>query len=232
MIQVRPSESRGHSKLSWLDSRHSFSFDQYYDPDWMGFRQLRVINEDWVQPGQGFGTHPHRDMEIITYVLEGELEHRDSMGTGSIIRTGDLQRMTAGTGVTHSEFNHSKTSLVHLLQIWILPERRGLQPGYEQKSFSEKELAGKLRLLAAHDGGDGALTVHQDVAVFAAWLAKGQRATHSPAPGRHAWVQVARGKVQLNNKLLEVGDGAAISAETKLEFLADAPSEILLFDLA
>jgi redox-sensitive bicupin YhaK (pirin superfamily) len=232
MIQVRPSESRGHAKQSWLDSRHSFSFDQYYDPDWMGFRQLRVINEDWIQPGQGFGTHPHRDMEIITYVLEGELEHRDSMGTGSIIRPGDLQRMTAGTGVTHSEFNHSKTSPVHLLQIWILPERRGLQPGYEQKTFSEKELAGKFRLLAAHDGHDGALTLHQDAAVYATRLAEGQRASHPLAPGRHAWVQVARGKVQLNGKKLEAGDGAAISAETKLELIADAQSEILLFDLA
>jgi quercetin 2,3-dioxygenase len=232
MIQVRRSESRGHTKLSWLDSRHSFSFDQYYDPDWMGFRQLRVINEDWVQPGQGFGTHPHRDMEIITYVLEGELEHRDSMGTGSIIRPGDLQRMTAGTGVTHSEFNHSTTSPVHLLQIWILPERRGLQPSYQQKTFPEKELAGKFRLLAAHDGSDGALSLHQNVAVYAARLAKGQTATHSLAPSRHVWVQMARGKVQLNGKRLEAGDGAAISAETKLEFVADVPSEMVLFDLA
>jgi redox-sensitive bicupin YhaK (pirin superfamily) len=232
MIQIRPSDERGHSQLGWLDSRFSFSFADYYDPEHMGFRQLRVINEDHIAPGKGFGTHPHRDMEILTWVLEGELEHRDSMGTGAVIRPGELQHMTAGTGITHSEFNPSKTTPVHLLQIWIQPKKRGLRPGYEQKQFPTKEMAGKFRLIAAHDSRDGALQIHQDAELYAARLGSGDRASHTLKANRYAWVQVSRGAIRLHGKALAAGDGAAISGEERLDFIADVDSEILLFDLA
>lgn len=218
----------------WLSSRHTFSFADYYDPRYMGFRALRVINEDWVQPSEGFDTHPHRDMEIITYVLDGALEHKDSLGTGSVIRPGEVQRMTAGTGVLHSEFNHSKTSPVHLLQIWLLPEKRGLKPSYEQKNFPVSEREGKLRLIASHDGRDGSVTVNQDVELYAGILAPGEKASKSLAPGRHAWIQLASGRLSLNGEELQAGDGVAVSDETKLDFMAGAgeKSEFLVFDLA
>ncbi len=227
MIQLRPSKERGRSQLSWLDSRHTFSFNEYYDPENMGFRQLRVINEDWVAPGKGFGTHPHRDMEILTYVLEGALEHRDSMGSSSVIRPGEVQKMSAGTGVTHSEFNPSPKEPVHLLQIWILPERKGLKPSYEQQAIGD--LSGGFHLLA---GKNGAVTIHQDAQLYAAKLAPGEQATHKLAPGRHAWVQVARGAIQLNGKEMKAGDGAAVTGEDAITCKAEEASEVLLFDLA
>ncbi len=232
MIQVRPSNERGHANIGWLNSQFSFSFADYYDPKHMGFRDLRVINEDHIAPGQGFGTHPHRDMEILTWILEGELEHRDSMGSGAVIRPGELQHMTAGSGITHSEFNPSRTQPVHLLQIWILPEKRGLKPGYEQKEFPDAELAGNFQLLAAHDGRDGALRIHQDSELYFARMKSGGTASHELKSGRHAWAQVARGAVTLNGKALGPGDGAAISGEERLNFAAIANSEVLLFDLA
>jgi len=232
MIRLRPSHERGHANHGWLDSYHTFSFADYYDPNHTGFRHLRVINEDRVQPGGGFGAHSHRDMEILTYVLEGALEHRDSMGNGSVIRPGEVQRMSAGTGVSHSEYNHSKTEPVHLLQIWIVPEQRGLEPSYEQRSFRIDEKRGALCLIAARDGRDGAVTLHQDVDLFAALLARGERVEHRLKPARHAWVQVARGGVTLNDTVLQEGDGAAVSDEAGLGILANEASEILLFDLA
>lgn len=231
MVTVRRGRERGHTVLDWLDSYHTFSFDQYYDPEWVGFRSLRVLNEDRVAPGKGFGTHPHRDMEILTYVLEGALEHKDSLGTGSVIRPGELQRMSAGTGIAHSEFNSSKTELVHLLQIWIRPEKKGLAPGYEQKAFSREGMKGKLLRIAGRDDGD-IITVHQDVTLYATELAPGQAVRHALAPGRHAWVQVARGAVTVNGKPLAAGDAAALSDEAQVELAASAPSELLLFDLA
>ncbi|MBI3934250.1 MAG: pirin family protein [Acidobacteria bacterium] len=231
MIQVRRSGERGRTKAGWLDSRHTFSFDRYYDPRFTGFHHLRVINEDRVQPGSGFPTHPHRDMEIITYVLEGALEHRDSLGTGSVIRPGEVQRMSAGTGITHSEFNASKSESVHLLQIWILPERLALTPSYEQRVFPIED-AGGMVLLAAHDGRNGALTIHQDVELHAARLQAGQRAQYSLKPGRHAWLQVARGALSVNDTALATGDGAGVSDEQQLEFAAREDGEMLLFDLA
>ncbi|MGD0649592.1 MAG: pirin family protein [Verrucomicrobiia bacterium] len=232
MIVLRRSSERGYANHGWLDTYHTFSFADYYDPEHMGFRSLRVINEDRVAPGQGFGMHPHRDMEIITYVLEGALEHKDSLGTGSVIRPGDVQRMSAGTGITHSEFNHSKIEPVHLLQIWILPERKGLKPGYEQKLFRGDEKRGRLRLIAARDGRDGAVTVHQDVALYAALLSPEEKVVHQLNPNRHAWLQVARGAMTLNGKKLSAGDGAAVSEGQSLEIEAADESEILLFDLA
>ncbi len=232
MITLRPSQERGHAQHGWLDSHHTFSFADYHDPKHMGFRALRVINEDRVEPGRGFGTHPHRDMEIISYVLGGALEHKDSMGTGSVIRPGDVQRMTAGTGVLHSEFNHSKTDQVHFLQIWILPERARLQPSYEQKSFSAEERKNTLRLIAARDGKDGAITVHQDVALYAGLLEPGASVEHALAPGRHAWVQVARGAIELNGKRLSTGDGASVSDEAALRLKGIDTAEVLVFDLA
>jgi hypothetical protein len=232
MITLRPSNQRGHAQHGWLDSHHTFSFADYYDPRHMGFRALRVINEDRVAPGQGFGTHPHRDMEIISYVLGGELAHKDSMGTGSVIRPGDVQRMTAGTGVLHSEFNHSKTDQVHFLQIWIMPEKARLEPSYEQKSFSVEERTNTLRLIAARDGRDGAVTVHQDVALYAGVLEPGATVEHTLAPGRHAWVQVARGAIELNGKRLGTGDGASVSDEAALRLRAIDAAEVLVFDLA
>ncbi|HVB08173.1 MAG TPA: pirin family protein [Candidatus Acidoferrales bacterium] len=229
MITIRPRDERGHNKMGWLDSRFTFSFDQYYDPSHMGFRELRVINEDVIAPGQGFGLHPHRDMEILTWVLEGSLEHRDSTGSSGVIHPGELQHMTAGSGVTHSEFNASKSESVHLLQIWILPDRRGLKPAYEQHTFPANSWNGNFQLLA----GKGApVAIHQDAKLFAARMKSGEEITHALDSGRHAWIQVARGTVRLNGKQLAAGDGAAISKETKLTFQAKEPSEVLLFDLA
>ena len=233
MITVRRSQERGGADHGWLNTRHTFSFDTYYDPRHMHFRALRVINEDVVQPGQGFPTHPHSDMEIITYVLEGALEHKDSLGNGSIIRPGDGQRMSAGAGILHSEFDASKTEPVHLLQIWIMPESKGIEPGYEQKAFPEAEKRGRLKLIAARGGQNGAVSVHQDVSLYVALLDNKQKVEHTLAPGRHAWLQVAKGSVELNGKRLEQGDGAAVSDEQKLALAgAQDGSEILLFDLA
>ncbi len=232
MIQIRRSADRGHVQHGWLDTFHTFSFDTYYDPAHTNFRALRVINEDRLAAGAGFPTHPHRDMEIITYVLEGALEHKDSLGNGSVIRPGDGQRMSAGTGIRHSEANASKTDPVHLLQIWILPKNKGIGPGYEQKSFAPEEKRGRLRLIADRDGRDGAVTVHQDVALYASVLAPGQQVEHRLAPSRHAWLQVARGAVSLNGQKLDQGDGAAVSEEEELAIRAEKDAEVLLFDLA
>lgn len=232
MITLRQSQERGHANHGWLDSYHTFSFANYYDPQHMGFRALRVINEDRVQAGRGFGTHGHRDMEIVTYVLEGELEHKDSIGNGAIIRPGEVQRMSAGTGIMHSEYNPSKTQPVHLLQIWILPNQQGLEPSYEQKAFSVEERQGKLRLIAAPDGRDGAVTIHQDVNLYSAILQPQDRVTYQLQPNRYAWLQVARGTVNLNDHSLNAGDGVATSAAQLLEINSDRDAEILLFDLA
>ena len=235
MIQVRKAKERGHADHGWLNTYHTFSFSDFYDPRFMGFRSLRVINEDWVQPGYGFPAHPHRDMEIITYVLEGSLEHKDSMGTGSVIRPGDVQKMSAGTGVRHSEFNHSKTEPVHLYQIWILPEKEGIKPMYEQKAIPAEEKQGKLRLVASPGGGNGsdAVKLYQDAALYAAQLKKADSVKHELNDGRYAWVQVARGAVTVNGQELKAGDGAAVAQEKKLEITGDAESsEVLLFDLA
>jgi redox-sensitive bicupin YhaK (pirin superfamily) len=231
MLTIRRSADRGHADHGWLDSRHSFSFADYYDPDHMGFRALRVINQDRVAAGAGFGTHPHKDMEIISYVLDGELAHKDSMGNGSTIRPGDVQRMTAGTGVLHSEANPSKKDKVHFLQIWILPEARGLKPGYEQKTFGD-ERKGKLRLVASRDGRDGSVTVHQDVALYAGVFDGEESARVALAPGRHAWVQVARGSIECNGEKLEPGDGAALSEVAAIELAHGRGAEVLVFDLA
>jgi redox-sensitive bicupin YhaK (pirin superfamily) len=232
MIAIRKSEERGHAEHGWLDSRFTFSFAEYYDPRHMGFRALRVINDDHIAKGQGFPTHPHQDMEIITYVLEGAVAHKDSTGTAAQVRPGEVQRMTAGTGVRHSEFNASRDEDLHLLQIWIVPEKRGLKPGYEQKAFAPAELDGKLKLVADRNGKDGAVTIHQDVSLYATRLASGQSVSHALAPGRHAWLHVARGEVELNGTTLKAGDGAAISDEAKVELTGKSAGEVLLFDLA
>ena len=232
MIAIRKSNERGHAQHGWLDSRFTFSFADYYDPAHMGFRALRVINDDHIEAAQGFPTHPHRDMEIITYVLEGAVAHKDSMGTSTVIRPGEVQRMTAGTGVRHSEINPSPTEALHLLQIWILPEKAGLKPGYEQKAFAREELKGRLRRVADREGKDGAVTIHQDATLWAALLDKGQSATHEIAPGRHAWIHVARGRVALNGTPLEAGDGAGLSDERTLTLTGEDAAEVLLFDLA
>ena len=232
MITLRQSRERGHFDHGWLNTYHTFSFDQYYDPRYMGFRQLRVINEDFVAPGNGFPTHGHRDMEIITYILEGALQHEDSMGNGSVIRPGDVQRMTAGTGVRHSEKNASASEAVHLLQIWILPETVGLEPGYEQKAFTEDERRGQLRLIASDDGRDGSVTVHQDVSVFASMLGEGQSVKRDMDQTRYGWIQVARGEINVNGQRAGQGDGAIAMGESSLDIVAEQPSEILLFDLA
>jgi len=231
-VKIRRAAERALAEHGWLRSFHTFSFADYHDPEQMGFRTLRVINEDRVQPGQGFGTHAHRDMEIISYVLDGALEHRDSMGTGSIIRPGDVQRMSAGTGVTHSEFNASKTELVHFLQIWILPERRGITPSYEQKTFASTELQSRLRLVASRDGRDGSVTIHQDAAVYATKLGSGQRVRHDASPGRHTWIQVARGVLDVNGTRLEVGDAASADDAGAFELTGVDAAEALVFDLA
>jgi redox-sensitive bicupin YhaK (pirin superfamily) len=232
MIAIRQSSERGNADHGWLNSYHTFSFADYHDPRFMGFRKLRVINEDRVQPGSGFGTHPHRDMEIISYVLDGALEHKDSLGNGSIIRPGEVQRMSAGTGVTHSEFNHSKRDVVHFLQIWILPEKEGMPPSYEQREFPASERRDRLRLVAARDGRDGAVTIHQDVELYAGLLGARSSVEHGLRPNRHVWIQMARGAVAVNGKTLEAGDGAAISGESSVRIEATQPAELLLFDLA
>ena len=232
MIAIRKSEDRGHFDLGWLDTYHTFSFDQYYDPAHTHFRSLRVINEDRVAPDQGFPTHSHRDMEIITYILSGSLQHRDNMGNGSVIRPGDVQRMTAGTGVAHSEFNPSKTESVHLLQIWILPRARNLPPGYEQKFFSDEERRGRLRLIASPDGQDGSVKINQDARVYAGMPEVNQSVEHRQAEDRHAWIQVTRGTLNLNGVELNQGDGAAVSNEPRLVIVAHDEAELLLFDLA
>ncbi len=232
MIQIQRANERGHFDHGWLDTYHTFSFAGYHDPRHMGFRALRVINEDRISPGMGFGTHSHRDMEIVTYVLAGALAHRDSLGHGSVIQAGELQRMTAGTGIRHSEFNSSATEPVHLYQIWLLPERKGLGPGYEQIACAEEERRGRFRLVASPDGRDGSLTIRQDATLFLASLESGQQVSHSPASGRHAWLQVLRGEIELNGHRLAAGDGAAAHEESALMVRADRPSEVLLFDIA
>jgi len=231
MIVKRPAAERGHFDHGWLDTSHTFSFADYHDPTHMGFRSLRVLNEDRVAPGKGFGTHSHRDMEIITYVLEGALAHADSMGNRSTIVPGDVQRMSAGTGVTHSEFNGQRDRPVHFLQIWLVPDRRGLTPGYEQKAIPEAEERGVLRLVASRDGREGSVTIHQDADLYASRLLPGERVKHALAEGRHAWLQVVSGRVELNGTALGAGDGAAVSQETGLEVVALDPAHFLLFDL-
>jgi len=231
MIVKRPAAERGHFDHGWLDTSHTFSFSDYHDPAHMGFRSLRVINEDRVAPGKGFGTHSHRDMEIITYVLEGALAHADSMGNRSTIVPGDVQRMSAGTGVTHSEFNGQRERPVHFLQIWLLPDRRGLAPGYEQKAIPEAEERGVLRLVASRDGREGSVTIHQDADLYASRLLPGERVKHALADGRHAWLQMVSGRVELNGTALGAGDGAAVSQESGLEVVAFEPAHFLLFDL-
>jgi len=232
VITLRPSNERGHANHGWLDTYHTFSFANYYDPKHLGYRALRVMNEDRVQPTSGFGSHSHRDMEIITYVLEGALEHEDSLGNRSVIIPGEVQRMSAGTGITHSEYNPSATEPVHLLQIWILPRQKGLTPGYEQRVFPLEERRRTLRLIAAPDGRDGALTLHQDVELFVTLLGPGEGVSHRLAATRHAWAQVARGAVMMNGVRMKAGDGAAVSEEDKLDITAADESEVLLFDLA
>jgi quercetin 2,3-dioxygenase len=232
MITIRPGDERGVANFGWLDSRHSFSFGHYYDPNHMGFGVLRVINEDRVKPGAGFDTHGHRDMEIISYVLAGALEHKDSLGTGSVIRPGEVQRMTAGTGIRHSEYNPSKTDPVHFLQIWILPEREGLAPGYEQKTIPGADNPGRLRLIGSRDGREGSVTIHQDVDLYAGLFGAGERARLDLRPGRNAWVQVARGEVDVNGARLNAGDGAAITDAEAIEIEGRKGGEVLVFDMA
>lgn len=232
MITIRPAKARGYADYRWLKSYHTFSFANYYDPNYMGFRNLRVINEDRVIGGEGFDTHGHRDMEIITYVLEGELEHKDSMGNGSIIKPREIQRMSAGTGILHSEYNHSKKALVHFLQIWIIPNQKGLQPSYEQQKFELDQTSGQLQLVVAPNGNEGAVTIHQDVKLYAGKLEKGDRITYPLSSQRYGWLQVAKGTINLNGIMLDTGDGAAITEETGLTLEAATNSEILLFDLA
>ena len=232
MINVRKAGERGHFNFGWLDTYHTFSFGEYYDPRHMGFRSLRVLNEDFVAAGAGFPTHGHRDMEIVTYVLEGGLAHRDSMGNGSTIRPGDVQRMSAGTGVRHSEYNHSEEERVHLLQIWILPAETGIKPGYEEKRFADDEKRDRLRVVASPDGREGSVTIHQDAGIYVSQLEDGREVAHELRPGRHAWLQVARGAVEINGReRLEQGDGAAASDEGRITIAGRGPAEVLLFDL-
>jgi redox-sensitive bicupin YhaK (pirin superfamily) len=230
MMKIRKANERGHAEHGWLDTYHTFSFADYHDPQWMGFRSLRVINDDLVAPGMGFGTHPHRDMEIITYILSGALEHKDSMGNGRVIRPGEVQYMSAGTGVRHSEFNPSKDEAVHLLQIWIMPDQKGVQPRYAEKSFSNAK-EGELHLVTSKAGRDDSIAIHQDADLWLARLGAGNRVAHKLAAGRHAWLHVAEGEVSLNGKTLNGGDAAAISDEGALELSATKPSQVLLFDL-
>jgi quercetin 2,3-dioxygenase len=232
MITLRPAKERGHFDHGWLDTSHTFSFSQYHDPAHMGFRSLRVINEDRVERGAGFPPHSHRDMEIITYVLAGGLAHKDSIGNHSVIRPGDVQRMSAGTGVTHSEYNASSTEPVHLLQIWILPESRNLPPSYEEKVFSAAEKRGRLRLVASRDAREGSVLIHQNASVYAGLLEPGQSVRHTLAAGRGAWLHLVSGAATVNGSLLATGDGAAIENEPALDIVATAPTELLLFDLA
>ena len=232
MLTLRKASDRGRADFGWLDSRHTFSFGDYHDPAHMGFGPLRVINDDRIAAGGGFPTHPHRNMEIVTYVLDGALEHKDSLGTGSVIRPGDVQRMTAGTGIRHSEFNASKTEPVHLLQIWMLPEATGLQPSYEQKHFPAAEKLGTLRLVASRDGRNGSVTIHQDADLYAVILGDGDNVLHDLKPGRIAWLQVARGTATLNGARLDAGDGVAIETAGALELAGDKDAEVLLFNMA
>jgi len=231
MLTVRKSEERGSANFGWLDSKHSFSFGHYFDPKHMGFGPLRVINEDRVAPGGGFPTHPHADMEIISYVLDGALAHKDSIGTGSVIRPGDVQRMSAGTGIRHSEFNASKTEPVHFLQIWIIPERKGIAPSYEQKAFGNGEKRGKLRLVGSRDGREGSVTIQRDVDLYATLLAAGETVSHVLPAGRIGWVQVARGAATLNGEQLQAGDGVAVETSGRLTLAGTDDAEVLLFDL-
>lgn len=232
MITIRKAEDRGHFDHGWLNTYHTFSFADYRDPEHMGFRGLRVINEDRVQAGQGFGTHPHRDMEIVTYVLEGALQHRDSLGNGSIIRPGEVQRMSAGTGVTHSEFNASQDERVHFLQIWLLPAERGIEPGYEQRTFTPQAMAGRLRLIASQDGRDGSVTINTDALLYAGRFDQGATGELALGSDRHSWVQLARGQARVNGHLLSAGDGAALSGEPLVRIEGIDASEVLVFDLA
>ena len=232
MILVRKSNDRGHADHGWLDSRFTFSFSDYYDPQRVQFRTLRVVNDDRIAGGGGFPTHPHRDMEIVTYVLEGALAHKDSMGNGSVIKPGDVQYMSAGTGVAHSEFNASDSETAHLYQIWMFPDRQGYKPAYDQKHFTDADKRGKLRLVVSPDGRDGSVQIRQDNELYATVLAPGESVEHTLKPDRHAYVQVARGSVTLNGEPLEAGDGAAISAEKSLRLAGVNDAEVLLFDLA
>jgi redox-sensitive bicupin YhaK (pirin superfamily) len=232
MVNIRKAGDRGHFDHGWLDTWHTFSFSRYYDPRHMGFRALRVINEDRVRPGAGFGTHPHQDMEILTYVLEGGLEHRDSLGTGEVIHPGELQRMTAGTGITHSEMNASRSEWVHLYQIWLLPERKGLEPSYEQKAFDPASRRNQLQVVASPAGRAGSLRIRQDANVYLLDLEAGQGVTQPIAPGRHAWIQLLRGQANLNGHELKAGDGAAVSEEPVLALHSTAGAALMVFDLA
>lgn len=232
MFALREKNQRGHTRIDWLDSYHTFSFGEYHDPQNMGFSDLRVINDDIVQPASGFGTHPHRDMEIVTYVLSGILEHKDSMGNGSRILPGDVQRMSAGTGITHSEFNPSETEPVHLLQIWIFPERKGLVPSYEQRQFSPEEKRGRLRLIASPDGRDGSVVIHQNAAIYASILEDGENVDYSASESRKVWIQIARGSVNMNGTRMEAGDGVGLGGGEKIHLTGEENhSEVLLFDL-
>lgn len=230
MLTLRASQDRGSASFDWLESRHSFSFGSYYDPDHMQFGPLRVINEDWIEPAAGFGMHGHKDMEIITYVLDGALEHKDSLGSGSVIRHGDVQRMSAGTGIRHSEFNHSRTEPVHLLQIWIEPEAKGLTPDYEERDFADG-IGPELTLIASRDARGGSLKIHRDVDLYAARPAAGDRIEHAPAAGRRVWIQTARGEIEVNGEALAAGDGLAIEDEPRVTILARSDAELLLFDM-
>ena len=232
MLLIRRSDERGRANLGWLDSRHTFSFADYHDPRYMGYGPLRVINEDRVEAGQGFGTHAHRDMEIVSYVLEGELAHRDSMGNGSVIRRGDVQRMSAGTGVQHSEFNHSQSSPGHFFQIWLFPDRRGLPPGYEEKHFEDAAKRGRLKLVASRDGRDGSVVIHQDADLYAALLSAGDEVTHTTERTRKRLVQIASGAVHATGERLDAGDGAALGYEETVTIRCLEDSELLLFDMA
>ena len=230
MMKIRKSNERGHAEHGWLDSYHTFSFAGYHDPQWMGYRSLRVINDDLVMPGMGFGTHPHRDMEIITYILSGALEHKDSMGNGRVIKVGDVQYMAAGTGVQHSEFNPSKDEAVHLLQIWIQPDARGVKPRYAEKSFQHAE-TGKLHLVASKAGRAGSIAIHQEADLWLAKLDAGQSVSHTLAQGRHAWLHVAEGEIVLNGQTLAGGDAAAVDDGSELQLSAGKPAQVLVFDL-
>jgi quercetin 2,3-dioxygenase len=231
MIMLRQASERGRGDYGWLDTRHTFSFNDYHDPRHMSFRALRVMNEDWIAPGKGFGTHGHRDMEIVTYVLEGALEHKDSLGNGSVLRPGEFQRMTAGTGIEHSEFNPSESEPVHLYQIWLFPERRGLTPSYDQRDFPLAERKGKLRVVASPDGREGSLTIHQDAEVFLTTLEAGNHVAYNLAPGRHGWIQVLRGGIKVEAFDLAAGDGLAVSDQSVVNLTAAQASEVMLFDL-
>jgi redox-sensitive bicupin YhaK (pirin superfamily) len=230
MMTIRKANERGHAQHGWLDSYHTFSFANYYDPEWMGFRSLRVINDDLVMPGQGFGTHPHRDMEIITYILSGALEHKDSMGNGRVIKPGEVQYMAAGTGIQHSEFNPAPDEAVHFLQIWVQPDRKGLKPSYAEKSYADAD-RGRLHLVTSKSGRDGSLTINQDADLYLAKLDEGQKVTHRLKPGRHAWVHVAEGEVTLNGQTLKGGDAASLSGESAVQLTGAKPAQVLLFDL-